>query len=64
MSPCCGETFHGLSVPLGMSRIRPEWLFPEATAKGLVAGDSEEDDEKEEDDKEEEEEDEEEGYSE
>jgi hypothetical protein len=47
-----------------MSRIRPEWLFPEATANGLVAGDSEEDDEKEEDDKEEEEEDEEEGYSE
>jgi hypothetical protein len=47
-----------------MSRLRPECLFPEATANGLVAGDSEEDDEKEEDDKEEEEEDEEEGYSE
>lgn len=47
-----------------MSRIRPECPFPEATANGLVAGDSEEDDEKEEDDKEEEEEDEEEGYSE
>ena len=36
-----------------MSRIRPEWLFPEATANGLVAGDSEEDDEKEEDDRDE-----------
>jgi hypothetical protein len=33
---------------LGISRIRPECLFPEATANGLVAGDSEEDDEKEE----------------
>ena len=44
-----------------MSRMRPECLFPEATATGLVAGDSEEDNEKEEDAKEE---DEEEGYSE
>ena len=56
-----------MSVPLGMGRIRSEFLFPEATdrlvaADGLVAGDSEEeDDEEEEDDKEE---DEQEGYSE
>ena len=30
------------SVPLGMNRIRSECLFPEATANGLVAEDSEE----------------------
>ena len=49
-----------------MSRIRPECPFPEATANGLVAGDSEEDDEEEEDGKDEDgnEEGEEEGYSE
>jgi len=44
-----------------MSRMRPECIFPEATATGLVAANSEDDNEKEEDDKEE---DEEEGYSE